>query len=169
MPLHVSSTMCSSSGQHYTIQHLVSSHSVGSRPVHRLREDSTCAPDGHLQCSVLSQPVHQTATYRVQWYQMLHNTILNQSSLNRCTGRPPAEWDDTRCCIIQILISPLSTCEPDGHLQSSFLSQTVHRTATYRVQSSLNLCTGRPPAEFSPLSTCAPDGHLQSVMIPDAV
>ena len=40
MPLHVSSTMCSSSGgQNYIIQHLVSSHSVGGRPVHRLRED----------------------------------------------------------------------------------------------------------------------------------
>ena len=55
MPLHVSSTMCSSSGdQNCIIQHLVSSHSVGGRPVHRLREDwfsplSTCAPDGHLQ------------------------------------------------------------------------------------------------------------------------
>jgi len=24
-----------------------------------------------------------------------------QSSLNLCTGRPPAECDDTRCCIIQ--------------------------------------------------------------------
>ena len=29
------------------IQRLVSSHSVGGRPVRRLRED--CAPDGHLQ------------------------------------------------------------------------------------------------------------------------
>jgi len=39
MPLHVSSTMCSSSGgQNYTIQHLVSSHSVGGRPAYRLRE-----------------------------------------------------------------------------------------------------------------------------------
>jgi len=41
MPLHVSSTMCSSSGgQNFIIQHLVSSHSVGGRPVHRLREDT---------------------------------------------------------------------------------------------------------------------------------
>jgi len=40
MPLHVSSTICSSSGgQNCIIQHLVSSHSVGGRPVHRLRED----------------------------------------------------------------------------------------------------------------------------------
>ena len=52
MSLHVSSTMCSSSGgQNCIIQHLVSSHTVGGRPVHRLRED-------------LSQPVHGTATYR---------------------------------------------------------------------------------------------------------
>jgi len=34
---------------------------VGSRPVHRFREDSTCAPAGHLQ---------------VWRYQMLYNTIL---------------------------------------------------------------------------------------------
>ena len=34
MPLHVSSTMCSSSGgQNCIIQHLVSSHSVGGRLV----------------------------------------------------------------------------------------------------------------------------------------
>jgi len=40
MPLHVSSTICSSSGgQKLYMQHLVSSHSVGGRPVHRLRED----------------------------------------------------------------------------------------------------------------------------------
>ena len=39
---------CSSSGgQNCTIRHLVSLHSVGGRPVHRLRED--CARDGHLQ------------------------------------------------------------------------------------------------------------------------
>jgi len=43
MPLHVSSTVCSSSGgQNCIIQHLVLSHysSVGGRPVRRLREDS---------------------------------------------------------------------------------------------------------------------------------
>jgi len=35
MPLHVSSSMCSSSGgQNCIIQHLVSSHSAGGRPVH---------------------------------------------------------------------------------------------------------------------------------------
>jgi len=43
--------LCSSSGgQNCIIQHLVSSHTVGGRPVHRLRD--------------LSQPVHRTATYR---------------------------------------------------------------------------------------------------------
>ena len=41
MHLHVSSTMCSTSGgQNCVIQHLVSSHTVGGRPVHRLIEDS---------------------------------------------------------------------------------------------------------------------------------
>ena len=54
--------MCSSSGgQNCVVQHLVSSHSVGGRPVRRLSE----------------------------------------SSLNLRTGRPSAECDDTRCCIIQ--------------------------------------------------------------------
>jgi len=41
MPLHVSSTMCPSSrGQNCIIQHLVSSHSLGGLPVHRLRVSS---------------------------------------------------------------------------------------------------------------------------------
>jgi len=41
MPLHVSGTMCSpSGGQNCITQHLVSSHSVGGRPVHILRESS---------------------------------------------------------------------------------------------------------------------------------
>ena len=41
MPPHVSSTMCSSSGgQNCIIQHLLSSYSVGGRPVHRLGESS---------------------------------------------------------------------------------------------------------------------------------
>ena len=40
MALHVSSTMCSASGgQNCIVQHLVSSHSVGGYPVHRLGED----------------------------------------------------------------------------------------------------------------------------------
>jgi len=112
--------LCSlSGGQNCTIQLLVSSHSVGGRPVHRLREDS-----------VLSQPVHRTVTYRVH------------SSLNLCTGRPPTEF------------IRLSTCAPDGHLQSSFLSQSVHRAATYRVHFSLNLCTGRPPTECDDTRCC---------------
>ena len=65
-------------GQNCIIQHLVSSH------LHVA-----------VRCTVLSQPVHRTATYRC---------------------------DDTRCCIIQF--SPpddehilLETCAPDGHLQ----------------------------------------------------
>jgi len=56
MPLQVSSTMCSSSGgQNCIIQHLVSSHSVGGRPVHRLGED--CAWDGHLQSVMIPDAV----------------------------------------------------------------------------------------------------------------
>jgi len=42
MPLHVSSTMCSSSGgQNCIIQHLVLSHSVGGRPVPPTECDDT--------------------------------------------------------------------------------------------------------------------------------
>ena len=42
MPLHVLNNMCSSTGgQNCIIQHLVSSHSVGGCPVHRMREDSS--------------------------------------------------------------------------------------------------------------------------------
>ena len=55
MPLHVSNTMCSSSGGkklYYTASGILTP--VDGRLVHRLREDSslllsTCAPDGHLQ------------------------------------------------------------------------------------------------------------------------
>jgi len=48
MPLHVSTTMCSSSGgQNCIIQHLVIITPVDGRPVHSPL--STCAPDGHLQ------------------------------------------------------------------------------------------------------------------------
>ena len=54
MPLHVTSTMFSLSvGQNSIIQHLLSSHSIGGRPM--------LALDGHLQ---------------VRWYQMLYNTIV---------------------------------------------------------------------------------------------
>ena len=56
MPLHVSSTMFSSpGGQNCIIQHLVSSHSVGGCPVHRLRED--CARDGHLHSLMIPDAV----------------------------------------------------------------------------------------------------------------
>jgi len=56
MPLHVSSTMCSSSGgQNCIIQHLVSPDSVVGRPVGSPL--STCAPDGHLQCVTIPDAV----------------------------------------------------------------------------------------------------------------
>jgi len=52
MLLHVSSTMCLlSGGQNCITQHLVSSHSVGDRPL------STCARDGHLQSVMLPDAV----------------------------------------------------------------------------------------------------------------
>jgi len=56
MTLHVSSTVCSSSGgQNCIIQHLISTHYVDGCPVHRLRED--CAPDGHLQSVMIPDAV----------------------------------------------------------------------------------------------------------------
>ena len=46
--------MCSSSGgQNCTIQPLVSSHSVGDRPLHRLREDSLNLCTGRLPTGVM--------------------------------------------------------------------------------------------------------------------
>jgi len=59
--------LCSSSGaQNCNIQHLVSPHSVGGRPVH-------------------------------------------MSSSKLCTGRPPSECYDIRCCIIQFDLLMMST------------------------------------------------------------
>jgi len=50
MPLHVSSTMClSSGGQNCITQHLVSSHSVGGRPVLRLSVSSLNLYTGPVQ------------------------------------------------------------------------------------------------------------------------
>jgi len=52
--------LCSSSGgQNCFIQHLISPHSVGGRPVHRLGEDSYVhrEPDGHLQCLMVPDAV----------------------------------------------------------------------------------------------------------------
>jgi len=53
--------MCSSSrGQNCITQHLVSSHSVGGRPVHRMSEESSL----------------NLCTRQIWWYQMLYNTVL---------------------------------------------------------------------------------------------
>ena len=52
--------LCSSpGGQNCIIQHLISSHSVGGRSVHRLRASPlpTCAPDGHLQSVTIPDAV----------------------------------------------------------------------------------------------------------------
>ena len=48
--------LCSSSGgKNCIVQHLVSSHSVGGRSLHRLGED--CAPNGHLQSVMIPDAV----------------------------------------------------------------------------------------------------------------
>ena len=84
--------MCSLlGGQNCIIEHLVSSHSVGGRPLHRLRESS-------LNLCTGSQPVHRTATYRVWGWDSPLSTYA--PALNLCTGRPPTECDDTRGCIV---------------------------------------------------------------------
>jgi len=55
--LHVSSTVVLIIRRsNFVIQQLLSSHSLGGRPVHKLREAYQL---------VFSQPVHQKATYRV--------------------------------------------------------------------------------------------------------
>jgi len=52
----VRTLLCSSSGdQNCTIQHLVSSHSVGGRTVHRCT--CTCEPYGHLQSVMIPDAV----------------------------------------------------------------------------------------------------------------
>ena len=72
--------LCSSSGgQSFIIQHLVSSHSVGGRPVRRLGEEGG-----------------QGSGTRVGVFFKLSPG----SSLNSCTGRPPTGRDDTKFCII---------------------------------------------------------------------
>ena len=62
MPLHVSSTMCSSSGgQNCIIQHLVSSHTVGARPVHRSL--STCVVSGQQHAPAALYPRERPGTH----------------------------------------------------------------------------------------------------------
>ena len=65
--------MCSSSGgQNCFIQHLVSSHSVGVRPVHMLKggeeeeeeEEEEVEEEEDEEEEVFSPPAHRTATYR---------------------------------------------------------------------------------------------------------
>jgi len=60
------------------------------------------SPSGAQVERVLSHPAHRTATYRVWRYQMLYNIL-------RCT----------------VSKSPLSTCAPDGHLQSVTIPDAV--------------------------------------------
>ena len=122
--------LCSSSGgQNCIIQHLVSSHSVGSCPVHRLREDSYSIPfysivfysvlfcsvlfysillysilfDCILFCSVLFYSIlfYSILFYSILLCSIVFCSILFYSSLNLCAGRPPTECDGARCCIIQ--------------------------------------------------------------------
>ena len=71
--------LCSSSGgQNCITQHLVSSHSAGGRPMHRMWEDCSPLPMHRMgkDCAVLSHPVHRTVACGVWWYQMLCDTIL---------------------------------------------------------------------------------------------
>ena len=35
--------------------------------------------------------------------------ILREESVNLCTGQPPTDCDDTRCCIIQFELLMMST------------------------------------------------------------
>jgi hypothetical protein len=105
------------------------------------------------QCSkhveAYNKPVHQTATYRVWRYRMLYNTIwppddehnsarnMYRHTINQCTGRPPTECDDTRCCILQFW-------PPDDE----------HNSARNMYRHTINLCTGRPPTECDDTRCC---------------
>ena len=66
----------SSGGQNCITQPLVSSNSVSGRLVHRLREDSTRAPDGHLY-SYTSSPENLYTPYD----QMLQKCYVNNRHL----------------------------------------------------------------------------------------
>ena len=127
----------SSGGQNCIVQHLVSSHCVGGRPVHRLREDclNLCTGRQPTQRG-LSQPVHRTQTYTEGTLSTCapDDNLHRGDSLNLCTGRQPTQRG---------------------------LSQLVHRTATYTEGTlstyapdgnlhrgdSINLCTGRQPTQ----------------------
>ena len=131
MPLHVSSTMCSSSGgQKCIIQHLESSNSVGDRPVHRLKPGtsplSTCAPEGHLQ---------------VWWNQTPYNTILTY-------------WWWAQQCSKQVekynkLIKKRGICALSWSISKIILRCTVRKTSKfdlllYALRVSLSTCKLSP-------------------------
>ena len=93
---------CSSSGgQNCIIQHLISSHCVGGRPVHRLREDSSHASTCFEHCCAPHQEVK----------------IVLCSIWYRHTCRWPSG--------AQVERGSLSTCVPDGHLHSVTIPDAV--------------------------------------------
>ena len=90
MPVHISSTMYSSSGgQNFIIQPLVSSHSVGGRPV-------------------LSQPVHGTATYRCDDTQTQQHQISNTQRNKNKTTNVVIQQHSRKLLMMDILMS--ETC-----------------------------------------------------------
>ena len=93
--------LCSSSGgQNCIIQHLVSSHSVGGRPVRRLREDCSHASTCFEHCCAPHQEVKIVLCSI--WYRHTCRWPSGaQVERGLCTGRPPTGCDDIRCCIIQ--------------------------------------------------------------------
>ena len=95
MPLHVSSSMCLSSwSQNCIIQHLVSSHSVGGRPVHRTAtdrcDDTRCCiiqfdllMMSSSLCSLLHSPVSSSLLGPNIFLSIpLSNSLRVRSSLN---------------------------------------------------------------------------------------
>jgi len=123
---------CSSSGgQNYIIQHLVSSHSVGVRPVRRLRENS--------------QPVRRTAMFRALLCSSSggQNCIIQHLvSSHTVGGRPVRRLRENSQPVLWTAMFRALLCSSSGgencniqHLVSSHTvgGCPVHRTATYSV------------------------------------
>jgi len=133
MPLHVSSTMCSSSGGqnlYYTASGIITT--VGGRSVHRLREDSLCASTcfEHYVLIIRLSKLYYTASGII--------TLIG--------GRPVHRLREDSLCA--------STCFEHYVL-------IVRRSKVYHITSGIITRVGGCPVH-SILSTCAPDDQLQT-------
>jgi len=91
--LHVSSTMCSSSGGQIVLYSIWYHHTCRwPSGAHVERESSTCFE--HYVLIIRRSKLYYTASGIT--------TPVGGPPVNLCTGRLPTDCNDTRCCIIQI-------------------------------------------------------------------